>query len=55
MTKVLFLTTIVIILMSACLRAMAAQGMHPNFKSFALMIPVIYLFAWAKTTLATNP
>jgi hypothetical protein len=51
MNKLFALVTIIIALMSALLLAAKAQGLHPDFKAFACMIPFMYLLAWGRYTL----
>ena len=51
MNKLFVFVTIVIVLMSALLLAAKAEGLHPDFKAFACMIPFMYLLAWGRYNL----
>lgn len=51
MKLALILTTIFAALMTVLLVDARNHGLHPNFKAWGLMIPVIYVFVSAKVSM----
>lgn len=49
-----YLTTAVVIIITICLYACKADGLHPNLKAWYLIVPILYAYAWAKTQMLNS-